>query len=145
LLHQPFQGYFQKERYVYLDEEGTRAGEPVQRMRVRSLIARPAQDARLEGGVVEVQGLAWSGEGSIAKVELSTDGGHQWRAAELEGAASPYEVQRWRYSWTPEKPGSHTLLSRATDSNGNTQPKLQRWNRYGYGNNGLQAVRLMIT
>jgi DMSO/TMAO reductase YedYZ molybdopterin-dependent catalytic subunit len=42
VLDAPFDGFFQRERYVYRGEAGVADGTPVTRMRVRALIARPA-------------------------------------------------------------------------------------------------------
>ncbi len=42
----PFDGYYQRERYIY-DTGAGRAPEPVTRMRVKSLITEPAEDARV--------------------------------------------------------------------------------------------------
>jgi sulfite oxidase len=144
VLNEPYQGFFQSEHYVYLDEEGTQQGEPVRRMRVRSLITRPAFGSTLKRGKIEVLGLAWSGHGTVTEVELSTDGGNQWVAAVLDTPDSSYGVQRWRYLWRPETEGMYTLVCRATDSLGNTQPTAQRWNSLGYGNNGPHTVALHV-
>ena len=67
-----FSGFFQDEQYVYSEEQGTPAGEPVRTIRVRSLIL---ESKRMEDNVVEISGIAWSGEGTISKVELSWDEG----------------------------------------------------------------------
>lgn len=145
LRAEPYNGFFQTERYVYLEEEGTRSGHPVDRIRVRSLILSPSQDAVLpRGEPATVAGIAWSGSGEITQVELSADGGAQWFSVELEASDSPGGIQRWRYSWTPDEPGSCTFVARATDSAGNSQPAGQRWNRLGYGNNGPHRRAIVV-
>jgi hypothetical protein len=40
--------------------------------------------------------------------------------------------------------GRHALRSRATDSRGNRQPDVARWNRYGYGNNAVRPVVVTV-
>jgi len=144
LLPGPFRGYFQQERYVYVQERGTPDNTPVTRMRVRAIMARPAQGARLKLGPVEVAGTAWSGEGPIARVEVSTDGGATWSQARLGRAYSEYAATPWSFLWTPPRPGTYTLVARATDAAGNLQPLESRWNTYGYGNNVVQWVRVTV-
>lgn len=144
LVSEPFSGFFQNEHYVYWGEQATAEGEPVRRMRVRSLILSPADGAELHDGRVEVTGIAWSGSGAVVQVDVSTDAGASWHATELNPPASLYGVQEWRYGWMPEAAGSHRLVCRATDSNGDTQPMSQRWNRLGYGNNGVHSVTISI-
>ena len=57
---------------------------------VKSLITSPSCMQELRGaGVYEVKGLAWSGRGRIAKVEVSSDGGASWMEAALDGPVLP--------------------------------------------------------
>jgi DMSO/TMAO reductase YedYZ molybdopterin-dependent catalytic subunit len=144
VVTEPFAGFFQKEHYVYSEESGVTEGEPVRRIRVRALIASPASGASLEPGPQLIEGIAWSGHGPITRVEVSTDGGANWEEALLEPAPGRYGALRWSHSWSPQRSGSYTLLSRGTDASGNGQPASQRWNRLGYGNNGPQAVTVQI-
>lgn len=133
---EPYSGFFQNEHYVYSGEEGTPEGKPVQRMRVRSLILDAAPNAASE---LEVVGIAWSGDASIAKVEISADGGNVWHAADLDQPNSKYDIQRWRTMLNHESEHQVALISRATDAAGHVQPIANRWNQGGYGNNGLHA------
>ena len=134
-----FSGFFQDEQYVYSEEQGTPEGEPVRAIRVRSLIL---ESKRMEDSVVEISGIAWSGEGTIAKVELSWDGGKEWREAVLSESNSLFDVQRWLFQWKPAGEQELEFISRASDSSGNVQPIIDRWNRGGYGNNGLHRFRV---
>ncbi len=134
-----FSGYFQDEQYVYSEEEGTPEGEPVRSIRVRSLILK---SMKVENGKMEISGIAWSGEGAIFKVEISWDGGKVWHEAEVDHSSSSFDVQRWRFLWKPLGEEQFTFVSRATDSSGNVQPITHRWNRGGYGNNGLHGIRV---
>ena len=139
-LKEPFEGFFQNEHYVYREESGTPEAEPVREMRVRSLIAQPLDDESLKLGAIEIAGLAWSGKGEITQVEINVDGGVSWQTAEFEQAKSKFAPQPWRFQWKPDRVGAYILRSRATDSAGETQPYEQRWNRLGYGNNGVQNI-----
>jgi len=118
---------------------------------VNSLIVAPtAGVVTPDGGAVTIRGLAWAGDETVTGVEVSTDGGQTWAEAALVGPdPDRFAWQRFRYEWEPE-PGEHTLVSRATDDRGRSQPavtsdpdeRLLRitddkfpWNQRGYGNN----------
>lgn len=91
-------------------------------MDVKSLITEPSYPDRLSGhGWWEIRGLAWSGRGRIAKVEVSADGGRTWQAAHLDDPVLPKCHTRFRVPW--QWTGSEaTLVSRATDETGAVQP-----------------------
>jgi sulfite oxidase len=137
-LTQPFDGYYQRERYIY-DTAAGREPEPVTRMRVKSLITEPAESERVRPGPVVVQGMAWSGERRVVQVEVAVDGGESWKPATLLEVPRPSAWVRWAFTWEDAKPGRHTLRARATDEAGETQPELAQWNRLGYGNNAVQV------
>ena len=145
LLTEPFEGYFQTERYVYRQKQGTPDGTPVTKARVRSIIASPNDGAELPIAPVEIKGTAWSGHGPVTRVEVSTDGGTSWTDADLGTPASEYAAAPWRYEWLPSASGTYRLLSRATDAAGNRQPMEQVWNAKGYGNNMVQRVEVHVT
>ncbi|MET0998152.1 MAG: hypothetical protein ABWX73_05505, partial [Marmoricola sp.] len=81
------------------------------------------------GGRV-LHGRAWSGAGPIRAVRVSLDGGDTWRSARLEDRHSAWT--RWSIRWAGAAPGDHTLLARATDVHGRTQPEVARFNDSGY-------------
>lgn len=91
-------------------------------MGAKSVILRPSVGMTVPGaGFYEISGLAWSGHGRIAKVEVTTDGGQSWKNAELTGPVMPQATCRFRLAW--EWNGKDTVLqSRAIDEKGNTQP-----------------------
>lgn len=140
-----FSGYFQAERYFY---EWERAGrvvrEPVNRLRVRSLITEPSPEQELTAGNVVIRGLAWSGVAPIARVEVSIGSG-SWQEAHLVGTPSRESWQEWEFRAQMDRPGEATVRARATDRAGRTQPQQPEWNRLGYGSNAIQEVRLRIT
>ncbi|MBA2563993.1 MAG: sulfite oxidase [Gemmatimonadetes bacterium] len=143
LTQEPFRGYYQVEKYVYA-EAPERVTTPVTRMLVRSVIARPLEGERLRAGRVEIAGMAWSGAGPVERVDVSTDGGMSWREAELGVGISPYSASPWRLRWDEAQAGPATLLARASDVTGATQPLEPSWNLHGYGNNAVQAVRVTV-
>ncbi|WP_224240560.1 sulfite oxidase [Hyalangium gracile] len=137
-LTRPFEGYYQRERYIY-DMANGQAAEPVTRMRVKSLITSPEEGERVAPGRVVVQGMAWSGERRVVQVEVAVDGGESWKPATLLETPRPSAWVRWAFTWEDATAGRHTLRARATDEAGETQPETAPWNRLGYGNNAVQV------
>lgn len=117
---------------------------PVEAMVVKSLIVSPSEGTSLPSGPVLVQGVAWTGEGLITRVEVSTDEGKSWHQARLLGEELPYAWRRWDYRWEPATGGTATLLSRATDSLGHVQPERSSWNPGGFLWNGWDTVTVTI-
>lgn len=90
-------------------------------MDARSVITFPAFPVVLEKGWVEIRGLAWSGRGTIQRVEVSTDGGRSWQPASLDGLVLPKAYVRFRHLWSWN--GRETeIMSRAIDETGYVQP-----------------------
>lgn len=91
-------------------------------MQVKSFITQPSPGYVLnEKGLYEIRGLAWSGTGSIARVEVSADGGASWADAELQQPVINKSLTRFRIPWIWSGAPA-ALLSRAIDSAGNIQP-----------------------
>ncbi|WP_435008525.1 sulfite oxidase [Tundrisphaera lichenicola] len=116
---------------------------PVTTLNVKSLIARPLEGAVLPAGKVEIKGVAWTGEGTIKKVEVATAPGAPWSEAKLLGEAHPGSWQQWTQTWDAQ-PGRYVLQARATDSTGETQPEVTPWNKSGYLWNGIDRVTIEV-
>ncbi len=88
----------------------------------KSLITSPSFGQHLPApGVYEVRGLAWSGHGAVAAVEVSADGGRNWSLARLEPPVLDRCFTRFRAAWRWDgKPA--VLQSRVRDTHGNVQP-----------------------
>jgi sulfane dehydrogenase subunit SoxC len=88
----------------------------------KSVITYPSGGQQLAGkGFYEIRGLAWSGGGAVRKVEVSTDGGKNWKAAEIRSTAYRMAHTKFTYNWNWD--GSETeILSRCTDEIGQVQP-----------------------
>jgi sulfane dehydrogenase subunit SoxC len=96
------------------------------RMEVKSVITRPSPGVGPRGaGLHEISGIAWSGDGAIRRVEVSTDGGGTWTDAELSGPVLPRALTRFRLPWTWDGAAA-VLKSRATDDTGAVQPSRDR-------------------
>jgi hypothetical protein len=91
-------------------------------MEVKSEIVRPAEGATVGVGMTRVFGVAWAGEEAVGGVEVSTDGGRNWAAAELLTPPAKYCWSLWEYLWEVAREGEYTLLVRATSSSGRVQP-----------------------
>jgi len=91
-------------------------------MEAKSVITRPAGGQRLAGpGHYEITGLAWSGRGRIARVEVSTDGGATWDVAEFAAPVLPKAFTRFTMPWCWDGRAT-TLRSRCADETGYLQP-----------------------
>jgi sulfane dehydrogenase subunit SoxC len=95
-------------------------------MEAKSVITFPSGEMKLPGsGFYEVTGLAWSGRGRIARVEVSADGGKNWQLAALQDPVLPICTTRFRFPWFWN--GQQVVLqSRATDETGYIQPTLKQ-------------------
>lgn len=118
LADEPSRHFYMARRYR---ADYTR-GPEVRGMAVKSLIARPVAGARLPLGPCMIEGVAWAGEVTVARVEVSPDGGASWQAAELLGEPEPWTWRLWRLAWHPSRSGEHILMPRARDSLGRSQP-----------------------
>jgi sulfane dehydrogenase subunit SoxC len=110
----------------------------------KSAIMKPSLGMAMKGpGLYEISGLGWSGAGRVSKVEVSADGGQTWALAALTGPVLPKALTRFRLPWNWDGRPS-TLMSRATDETGDTQPTRASWiAQYapgqGYHFNGIQS------
>jgi sulfane dehydrogenase subunit SoxC len=92
-------------------------------MEVKSVITRPSHGMTVPGpGLHQISGVAWSGSGTIRKVDVSMDGGRTWMDAPLVAPVLPRAVTRFRLAWRWD--GTPAVLkSRATDDTGAVQPE----------------------
>lgn len=121
------------------------AEHPVTALNVKSIVTAPVDGARVRSGTpVLVQGVAWSGDGAkVNRVEVSTDGGRTWRDAELGPSPGAYSWRTFAHRWTPAA-GKATLMARASDDRGATQPRVSPWNPGGYLWNAIQTVDVEV-
>lgn len=117
---------------------------PIEAMIVKSLITSPRDGDTMNGSIV-VRGVAWTGEGRIVSLEVSADEGRTWSRARLTGDDVPYAWRMWEYVWRPTGTGRATLLSRAMDDRGHTQPERSPWNPGGFLWNGWDRVTVTVT
>src|SRR3546814_13590615 len=99
-------------------------------------------------GRVQIHGVAFCGANAVAGVEVSTDGGQSWKKAGFVGP--DFGRFAWRPFVLPAKlePGTYTIASRATDTEGNVQSEEtepnERGERKSVGEGKGEPVRLDI-
>ncbi|HEY8127602.1 MAG TPA: sulfite dehydrogenase [Hyphomicrobium sp.] len=116
-------------------------------MDAKSVITSPSPQAPVRAkGFMAISGLAWSGRGKIKRVDVSLDGGRNWRAARIDGPVFDKACVRF-YSETDWNGEPLLLQSRAIDETGYVQPtkddlrKIRGVNSI-YHNNGIQTWAL---
>lgn len=110
----------------------------------KSVVTTPSGgQVLLDKGFYNITGLAWSGKGRIRKVDVSVDGGRNWRPARIEGPVQNKSLTRFNIDWVWD--GRPALIqSRATDDTGYVQPTYRqlravRGTRSIYHNNAVQT------
>ena len=112
------------------DEYAPAEGGPITTGVVKSALALP-RPAQLSQGSNLISGFAYSPSGPVQRVEWSADAGSTWQAARILDPVLPHAWQRFQFEWNAPV-GSHTLLTRATDAAGQSQPEQVAFNRSGY-------------
>ncbi len=110
------------------------AAPPIESFVINAVTCLPAANSKLREGVTRVRGYALppgvAGR-TIAKVEVSADGGRSWTPARFTSQANPFCWQLWTAD-VPLTAATRELVVRATDSSGNLQPRKVAWNLKGY-------------
>jgi sulfane dehydrogenase subunit SoxC len=113
----------------------------------KSVITSPSGgQVILDRGAHEITGLAWSGRGRVRRVDVSVDGGRNWRTARLQEPVLTKALTRFRIDWTWNGSGA-LLQSRVIDETGFVQPSYRqlravRGTRSIYHNNAIQTWRI---
>jgi DMSO/TMAO reductase YedYZ molybdopterin-dependent catalytic subunit len=147
VIDRPFTGYYQTIDYAYWKRrEDIAERTPLTELQVKAQIAKPAEGEIVPANSsVRVHGAAWTCDGEITKVELSTDGGASWNETKLIDKPIPNAWCRWEFQWrTPSQPGKQILIARATDSQGRTQPVERDPDRGTYMINHLLPIEVEI-
>jgi DMSO/TMAO reductase YedYZ molybdopterin-dependent catalytic subunit len=128
--------HFMARAYRYAD------GSPVNLMRVKSLITAPRDGERVGVGTTRVTGVAWTGTGTVDRVEISSDDGRIWQPARFTTEARPGAWRLWEADAAIQSAGEHHVRARATDTARHTQPEQASPNPGGYSNNSIHDVRV---
>jgi sulfite dehydrogenase (cytochrome) subunit A len=104
-----------------------------------------AEGATLKAGVgVALRGIAFDDGQGIREVLFSSDSGRSWRAAELGKQVDRYAFREWTIPFKPERAGKLTLMAKATNRLGQSQPMEPLWNPAGYMRNCVEPVNVTI-
>ncbi len=150
----PFDGFWMKSAYRiptgkfpvidrFISQE-TPANTPITEIVVNSLITAPASPHRqMAGQPVEVKGIAWDGGYGIVRVEISSDGGQNWRDAQLAKDSGRFSFRTWSFRFVPERAGTYRIIAKASNRVGQTQADQLIWNPAGYHNNVPRPVTII--
>ena len=144
---QPFAGYYQTLDYSYWKRRGDVAElSPLTELQIKAEIAKPAQSDKVPANsTVRIHGAAWASGDEIVRVEVSTDGGSTWKEATLLGDSKPNAWRFWEFNWkTPTASGKQTIVARAVDSLGQTQPAHRDPDRGTYMINHLLPITVEV-
>jgi sulfite oxidase len=151
VLDKEFEGNFMKPGYRMPNQVISPGGEvnpddthPITALGVKSVIAQPSEDSFLSSRQVHVRGAAWAGEAGVTRVDISIDAGRSWQPARLGIEQARYAWRLWEYAWRAPGAGDFTIMSRATDDQGRTQPQTAAWNPSGYLYNAIDRVTIHV-
>ena len=113
---------------------------PINRMVPRSFFTNLANGATVSAvRGVELRGIAFGGDAGVRAVQVSSDSGHTWRAAQLGHDYGRYSFRQWKAHVQLER-GEHTLMVRCTNTDGLRQPMKPNWNPGGFMRNVVESV-----
>lgn len=153
VLDHPDDNFWMKTAYLVPDTPGASItpGQtgvkmvPISAMPPRSFITSLNDGDRLKAGrQVRIRGIAFGGDAGVAKVMFSADGGSQWQQAQLEAGYGKYSFRRFQSIFTPPQAGTITLMVKASNTQGVTQPMTPNWNPAGYARNVVEQVRVSV-
>lgn len=140
---QPWQAREETSKYTDLLADG-RSRRFTFFMDAKSVVTNPSPQAPLrQKGRNVLSGLAWSGRGTISRVDVTLDGGRNWQHARIDGPVLDKSLTRFYvdFDWS----GQDLLIqSRAMDSTGYVQPTKEELRKIRgtnsiYHNNGIQT------
>jgi DMSO/TMAO reductase YedYZ molybdopterin-dependent catalytic subunit len=149
VLDHEFEGFWMKTAYrhpTHHVEPGAAVDSselvPVTELNVKSVIATPHE--WVKPGRVRISGTAWSNSSPVTRVDISLDGGSTWKPAKLGKEQSRYAWRLFELDWQAPA-GKHTLMARATNAAGQTQPLQEEWNPSGYLWNVAQPLKVEVS
>jgi sulfite oxidase len=147
----PSLNYFQSRAYRIqrevnpADPRDVSAGTAISAVPLNAVVLEPTDDQVVPAGQVSVRGWAMgSGGRDVVAVEVSPDDGHHWIRARIAADDDAWAWSFWE-AMIDLPPGRHTLVVRATDAGGETQPATvdATWNVKGYSNNAWHRVTIL--
>jgi len=151
----PYQGFWMnpayripKGKFPIVDRfvsQETELNTPITEMVVNSLVTNLEEGQKFVfGQEITVAGVAWDGGFGMAAVEVSEDGGRNWRWVQLGTDMGKFSWRQWSHRFTPARAGNHTVMARATNRAGATQTFDLIFNPAGYHNNVVQRINIEV-
>jgi sulfane dehydrogenase subunit SoxC len=144
---EPLYSEYNTQKYIFIgpnyESRPPALGPMVTTQKVKSAFELP-WNGEVPSGRRLLRGRSWSGEGSIAGVDVSLDGGRAWQPARLREPNIDRAWVRWDVDWDA-RPGTHRLQARATDNHGNTQPDRIPLNEEGYAHWAVVTHPITVT
>jgi DMSO/TMAO reductase YedYZ molybdopterin-dependent catalytic subunit len=114
---------------------------PINRMVPRSFFTNVKDPAKFKvGETTTVRGIAFGGDTGLAKVLFSADAGSHWQEAQLGPDHGKYSFRQWTVDFRPSSIGSQTLMVKAFNTAGTSQPDRANWNGSGFMRNVVESV-----
>ncbi|HTB87123.1 MAG TPA: molybdopterin-dependent oxidoreductase [Steroidobacteraceae bacterium] len=114
---------------------------PINRMVPRSFITNIKDQAEIKvGKTTTVRGIAFGGDTGLAKVLFSADAGSHWQEARLGSDHGKYSFRQWTVDLRPSAMGPQTLMVKALNTAGASQPDRANWNGAGFMRNVVESV-----
>ena len=151
VLDSVFNGFWMNPAYRIPDNpshsvapgEAPKKTVPITRFTIRSFITSVTDGAKLPAKrATMIRGIAFDSGQGITDVLFSSDGGKTWRETELGRDLGKYSFREWTVPFTPGSAGSHVLMARAFNRNGESQPLEALWNPAGYMRNVVEKVTI---
>jgi DMSO/TMAO reductase YedYZ molybdopterin-dependent catalytic subunit len=137
-----------KGKYPIIDRftsQESATSTPITEILVSSLMTNISDGRRFAADQpVFVKGIAWDGGYGIRAVEVSVDDGRSWQSAELGENPGRYSFRAWRFSYTPRTAGRASVMARASNAQGTSQPSELIFNAAGYHNNVVQKIAIDV-
>jgi len=114
---------------------------PINRMVPRSFFTNVRNETKFKvGETTTVRGIAFGGDTGLAKVLFSADAGGHWQDARLGPDHGKYSFRQWSVTLRPASMGSQTLMVKAFNMAGASQPDRKNWNGSGFMRNVIESV-----
>jgi DMSO/TMAO reductase YedYZ molybdopterin-dependent catalytic subunit len=152
VLDRPDDNYWMKTAYTIPDtpHADMKPGEtgvkmvPIDRMFPRAFITNIKTGETVQASAPKlVRGIAFGGDTGVARVDLSSDGGETWQAAELGKDEGKYSFRQWEARFALHAKGDYTLMVRCTNSDGVAQPAQANWNPSGFMRNVIESTPIV--
>ncbi|TPE50945.1 molybdopterin-dependent oxidoreductase [Amaricoccus solimangrovi] len=151
VVEKPFEDFWMKPAYrvpanaCACVEPGTKpaATVPIGRFSIRSFITSVEDGATVPAGTLALRGIAFDGGYGVTEVDVSADGGRSWQSAALGEDLGRYAFREWTTSLAVAK-GERTLMVRAVNRIGQSQPTEPLWNPSGYMRDVVETTRITV-